>query len=31
MTLTGLFTILFFVMPGPLLAAAETAAKALFP
>lgn len=31
MTVTGLFTILFFVMPGPLLAAAETAAKALFP
>jgi NADH-quinone oxidoreductase subunit N len=31
MTVTGLFTILFFVFPGPLLAAAGTAAKALFP
>lgn len=31
MTVTGLFTILFFVMPGPLLAAAQTAAKSLFP
>jgi NADH-quinone oxidoreductase subunit N len=31
MTLTGLFTILFFVFPAPILAAAGNAAKALFP
>jgi NADH-quinone oxidoreductase subunit N len=31
MTVTGLFTILYFVWPAPLLAAAQTAAKALFP
>lgn len=31
MTLTGLFTILFFIWPAPLLGMAATAAKALFP
>ncbi|HEX6956829.1 MAG TPA: NADH-quinone oxidoreductase subunit NuoN [Ferrovibrio sp.] len=31
MAVTGLFTILYFVWPAPLLAAAQTAAKALFP
>lgn len=30
MTLTGLFTLLFFVYPAPLLAAAQAAAKVLF-
>jgi NADH-quinone oxidoreductase subunit N len=31
MTLTGLFTMLFFIWPAPLLSMAGTAAKALFP
>ena len=31
MTVTGLFTILFFVFPAPILAAAGNAARALFP
>jgi len=31
MTVTGLFTLLFFIYPAPLLAAAQAAAKALFP
>ena len=31
MGITGLFTMLFFVYPAPLLAAAQAAAKALFP
>lgn len=31
MTVTGLFTILFFLVPAPLLALAATAAKSLFP
>ncbi|MEK9971646.1 MAG: proton-conducting transporter membrane subunit, partial [Ferrovibrio sp.] len=31
MTVTGLFTMLFFIWPAPLLSMASTAARALFP